>query len=567
MISQKLKLRLGAKINFIVLGIVLFLSIVIGAVVVQQVSAGIKNFAIEKAKGDLELSYRYLSTKYPGDWAIQDGKLYKGTTVLNDNFEIVDEIGNDTGDTVTIFQGDTRIATNVMDGGQRAVGTQVSEAVADVVLQKGENYYGEANVRGHSYQTAYMPIKNGSGEIIGIYYVGASQQMINTTINSFLTVFIIVLAAVMVLSVLITLWFTNRLKKRLTAISSALAHAGRGDFTTVISDKSGDELGDLAVNFNDMKENLSGMIQEVLQTSEQVAASSEELTAGAEESSKATEHVTKVMQDVASGAESQNSMVEESEKALEEVTIGITNIAESSSDVAEKGKYATEKAKQGGEFVEDTVKQINTIHQSVILSGQVIQLLGQRTKEIGEMSTLITDIANQTNLLALNAAIEAARAGEHGRGFAVVAGEVRKLAEQSQQSSAQISEMINEIQIDMERSSDSINQVKFEVQGGLAIVNKTQESFMEIVTSMEQIGAQIDEMAATAQQMSASAQQVSATVAGITTISKDNALHSQNVAASSEEQLASMEEITTSAAALSGMAMKLQDLMSKFKVN
>jgi methyl-accepting chemotaxis protein len=564
--KSKWKLNLGTKINLIVLGIIFFLSLVVGTVVVQQVTAGIKHIAIEKAKGDLGLAYRYIDNKYPGEWAIKNGKLYKGSTVMNENFEVVDKIGKDTGDTVTIIQEDTRISTNVIKDGGRAIGTQVSPEVANTVLKKGKNYYGEAEVAGNWYQTAYMPLKNRNGETIGILYVGASQKIIDTTIASFLKIFAMVLVVVILLSVLITLWFTRKLKKRLTAISHALDMAGKGDFTTDVVDDAGDELSNLSNSYNSMKENLRNMIYEVLQTSEQVAASSEELTAGAEQTSKATEQITEAIQQVASGAESQTVHVEESAKSLEEITIGIQHIAENSSSIAESGTQLTEKAKQGGEYVEKTAQQIHAIHQSVDISGEVMNLLDKRSQEIEEITKVITDIANQTNLLALNAAIEAARAGEHGKGFAVVADEVRKLAEQSQQSATQISELIKDIQADMVRSTDSINQVKVDVQDGLGIVEKTQASFNEILDSMEKIGVQIDEMAATAEQMSAGAQEVSATVTGITTISRETSMHSQSVAASTEEQLASMEEITASANALSKMAMNLQELMSKFKV-
>jgi methyl-accepting chemotaxis protein len=567
MMMKKLNLKLGTKINFIVLSIILFLSIAIGVVVVRQITAGIKAFAIEKAKGDLNLGYRYLTNKYAGDWTIKDGKLQKGSAVLNDNLQLVDEIGNDNGDTVTIFQGDTRIATNVMKDGKRALGTKVSQEVASVVLKEGKNYYGEANVAGLNYQTAYMPIKNGNGETIGIFYVGASQAMIDKTISSFIKVFIIVLIAIIVLSILIIMWFTRRLNHRLSIISTALDRAGSGDFTSKISDDSGDELSDLANSFNEMRDNLGSMIKKVLQMSHQVAHSSVELTAGAEQSSQAAEQITAIIQQVSSGAESQTTMVEETEKALEEVAIGIQNIAESSTDIAEKGKYAFEKAKQGGQFVEDTAKQIDTIYHSVNETGEAMKLLDQRSREIGEISTLISDIANQTNLLALNAAIEAARAGEQGKGFAVVASEVRKLAEQSQRSSARISVLIHEIQNNMVRSTDSISQVKLEVQNGLSVVGKTQGNFIEILRSMGQIGSQIDEMATTAQQMSACTQEVSATVAGITRISQENTMHTQSVAASTEEQLASMEEISASSAALSEIATNLQEQMTKFKIS
>lgn len=564
--KKNLKLKLGTKINLIVIGIVILLSVIIGIVVISKVTDGIKTFAIEKAKGDLAMSNLLIDNKFKGNWEIKEGKLYKGNQLLNENYELVDLIGAETGDTVTIFQGDTRIATNVMLNGERAVGTKISQEVADVVLKEGKNFNGEALVAGKNYQTAYMPIRNNSGDTIGILYVGASQGIIDQIMSSFLTVFIIVILSVMIIASLVVLIFTRKLKKRLEDISNALENAGEGNFTAVVVDHAGDELSDLAASYNNMKENLSSMIKMVMETSEQVASSSEELTAGAEQTSKATEQITEAIQQIANGSDNQTQSVEETARALEELAFGISNIAETSSSISETGSIASDRAKQGGDFVRETAQQMNMIHSSVNETSDVIKLLNEKSKQIGDISKVIIEIANQTNLLALNAAIEAARAGEHGKGFAVVADEVRKLAEQSQDSSSEISDLIRQIQSHMERSNGSMELVKQEVQNGLGIVTKTQDNFEEILQSMAEMGEQIDGMAATTQQMSASTQEVAATVTGVTTISKESSMHSQSVAASAEEQLASMEEISAAAHNLSTMAEGLQDTVSKFKI-
>ncbi|GAE30513.1 methyl-accepting chemotaxis protein [Halalkalibacter hemicellulosilyticus] len=563
---MKVKLKLGTKINLIVLAIILSLSTIVGVVVFNEITKGVKAFAIEKAKGDLSLAYRYIDNKYPGDWKIEDNLLYKGTTVMNENFEVVDKIGDDTGDTVTIFQGDTRIATNVMKDGNRAIGTQVSPEVVEKVLKSGEDFYGEAYVAGNMYQTAYMPIKNASDEIIGIFYVGASEKIIDSILSSFLIKFISVLVIMVVLSSVIVYWFTRRIKKRLSTITNALQCAGSGDFTTRVSDNAGDELSDLSTSYNQMTENIKVMINEVIETSEQVAASSEELTASAEQTSQATETITESIQQVANGAEHATASVQESATALEEVSKGVQSIAENASTISGVSSQATQKAKEGEELVGQTVQQINAISLSVNESGEVIKVLDNRSKEIGNITKAISAIAEQTNLLALNAAIEAARAGEHGKGFAVVADEVRKLAEQSQQSSSQISSLILEIQQDMDRSNSSIEQVTIDVNIGLDIVQQTEGSFKEILEFMERLVVQINDMAATAEEVSASTEEVAATVMGITQIATNTSSHSQNVAASAEEQLASMEEISASASSLSNMSESLQELIRKFKV-
>ncbi|MFZ3590275.1 methyl-accepting chemotaxis protein [Bacillus sp. DJP31] len=549
-----------------VLAVILSLSSIIGFVVYQEITNGIKEFAIEKAKGDLALANRYVDSEYPGDWNIKGEQLYKGKTLINGNFEIVDIIGNDTGDTVTVFHGDTRVTTNVMIDGERAIGTQVSQEVIDVVLKRGENYYGEADVAGNQYQTAYMPLKNASNEVIGIIYVGASQQIINTILSSFLVKFLTVLVIMIGLSFILIYWFTWRIKKRLTNITTALELAGDGDFTSQLHDNTGDELSNLSISFNLMSENFKKIMNEVIMTSELVASSSEELTASSEQTSKATELITESIQEVAKGAEHSTSSVEESSTALEEVSKGVQSIAENASSISEVSSLATQKAKDGEAFVTNTVLQINAISLSVNESGEVIKLLEQRSKEIGDITKVISGIAEQTNLLALNAAIEAARAGEHGKGFAVVADEVRKLAEQSQQSSSQISSLIHEIQQDMTRSNRSIEQVAIDVKDGLVIVQQTEGSFKEILGFMEELSSQITDMAATAEEISASSEEVTSTVIGITEISKGTSMHTQNVAASAQEQLASMEEVSASAYSLSKLADDLKELVNRFKV-
>ena len=377
---------------------------------------------------------------------------------------------------------------------------------------------------------------------------------------------IIVILVAMILSIAIGYGIARMISRPLKKVVTLVEQVANGDLTQSTDIDSKDEVGDLAKSMNAMVISLRKLMMDVMNTSQQVAASSEELTASAEQTSHATEEITNSIQGIATGAETSTASLEESAASLEEVTLGIQNIADSSNNISEASSQATTQAKMGGEYVGKTVQQIHAINESVNESSEAIKSLDKRSQEIGEITKVITEIANQTNLLALNAAIEAARAGEHGKGFAVVADEVRKLAEQSQQSSQQISKLINEIQVDMARSNDSIDQVKLDVKEGLTIVEKTEESFEVILDSLDKVGMQIDDMAATAEQMSASAQEVSANVASSTSMSRDSSMNAQTVAAATEEQLASMEEISSASNNLSEMAMNLQELVSKFKL-
>ncbi|EMA6343147.1 methyl-accepting chemotaxis protein [Bacillus cytotoxicus] len=360
----------------------------------------------------------------------------------------------------------------------------------------------------------------------------------------------------------VTLSITKPLKRLVTT-----AHQiSEGDLTQTIEIYSQDEIGQLAKGFNNMTQSLRTLISRINTSAGHVAAASEELTASVRQASEATEQITTAMEQVSSGAREQTSSVESGAVLLHNVTEGIQHVANSSSAIANSSSYTREKAENGGELVGKTVNQMNSIVKSVSQSDAVIQLLNDKSKQIGEILEVIQNIADQTNLLALNAAIEAARAGEHGKGFAIVADEVRKLAEQSSISSNEIGKLVSEIQEDMSKTVKSMNHVNEEVQLGLVVANETKQNFAEILYSTNEIAKQIESMVETANEMSKGANEVSISVGEIARTAQNNATSTQNIAASTEEQLASMEEIGSAAGTLSQMAEELQVLIEKFKI-
>lgn len=175
-------------------------------IVFSQVKNGIRKEVIYKARTDLELGYQYINMKYPGNWREIDGKLYKGDLLINDNVTLINDIVYYTGGTATLFHHKKRVTTNVMTkDGKRAIGTFVSAKVAKKVLEKGDIYLGPANVVGHNYQTAYMPLKNSKKEIIGMWYVGVSEEYINNyfslLVKDILFLFFTLLVAVTLVSI------------------------------------------------------------------------------------------------------------------------------------------------------------------------------------------------------------------------------------------------------------------------------------------------------------------------------------------------------------------------------
>lgn len=532
----------------------------------EQVENAAEEAAIQKVKTDLALSYQYIDAKYPGEWSVKDGELLKGHLKMNDNFGLVDDIAEMTDGTVTVFLGDTRVATNVIIDGNRAVGTQVSEAVANVVLNEGKTYYGEANVVGHQYQTGYMPIFDRNGEKVGIWYVGASQAFIEETIQQTMKIFLFILIGAIWAIILLMAWYTRRISRRLGKITEVMNAAGNGDFTKNIDVDSNDEIGKLIASFTTMKNNLKNLIDDVITTSNEVASSSQVLTANSDQTSKATEQITEAIQEVTFGTEKQVESAQVASEIVEEISTGMNQITTNIQNVTDAAVETNNAAIQGNQVVVKAVEQMNLINKKTEESSQVVHHLSDKSNEINEIIGLITAVADQTNLLALNAAIEAARAGEQGKGFAVVADEVRKLAEQSGKSAQQISQLIVEIQEESKRAVSAMDDSGGAVKEGITIIHDAGQAFETITNSIDNVSSQLQEVAAGIEQVTAGVDEMVLSTNKVKEITEQSGEYMQNVAASTEEQNASMQEVAGSAQKLTDLAEHLRQSVKVFRV-
>ena len=291
--------------------------------------------------------------------------------------------------------------------------------------------------------------------------------------------------------------FIRSIMKPINDLKEHAVTISKGDLTRTIKVKSNDEIGQLGRAFNEMVENLRNLVNKVNLNATQVAASAQELTAGAEQTTDATEQVSHAIQEVASSSEKQTSGVEETAKALDEIAHGVTLITDSSIKVSDLSRHTMNQAEIGGKVVSDVVNQMKSISDSVTESNVMIESLNERSKEVSTILNVITAIAEQTNLLSLNAAIEAARAGEHGRGFSVVAEEVRKLAEQSQQSAKEIDAIVQRIQMETENAVQKMAEVNEDVNTGVQISNEAIEKFQQILKGTTEIVPQMEEVSAT----------------------------------------------------------------------
>lgn len=376
----------------------------------------------------------------------------------------------------------------------------------------------------------------------------------------------------MVIAAVVAIALSYFLRRTITRVVSALLdelnQLEAGNLTATengILNRS-DEFGIIYQTLQKSKGKMRNLISTVRSQSEQLSASSQELYASADQSAQAANQVAASVTTMANGTEQQVVAADSAFSVVAEINSSMQLIAGNAEAVTEKSKQTAETARNGSTVIATAENQIKSIEKSVINSAIVVEKLGNRSKEIGQIVEAISQIAGQTNLLALNAAIEAARAGEQGRGFAVVADEVRKLAEQSQEAAKQISALINEIQTDTDNAVASMTEGKNEVKIGTEVVGKAGNTFNDIILLINQGSVQITEINDKIQHIAKSSEQIVASVQTIENLSKEAAGEMQTVSAATEETSASMEQIASSSQHLTKMAQELQAAISQFQI-
>ena len=380
------------------------------------------------------------------------------------------------------------------------------------------------------------------------------------------TTTLVSLIIVVVLSVITLVLLLRSIKNSVDTILEGARHIAAGDLRSKIMLDGDDEFAHIAHQFNTMVESMQKMIRKIKATATDVAGSSEELTANANQSAQVTQNVAQSITEVAEAAEKQMAIVTKSSATIDDFQHGLEEVITNQRHAREQTQATAQKATEGNSFVQSTVEQMNSIAQTVQQTGEIVGKLGERSKEIGNIVEIISNISGQTNLLALNAAIEAARAGEHGRGFAVVAEEVRKLAEESQNASQKISDLIQSIQEETSQAVASMEEGRREAEKGKENVTATGESFSEILSM---IGDVKKASLAVSERVLQLREDMSTIVDGMSevdTSAKGIGSESQNVSAATEEQAAGMEEIASSSRSLANMANDLQTETDKFKV-
>ena len=545
---------------------IIFACILIGILGYRSAADG---FAISlqlKAESNVKSVVEIMDTKYIGDWQIKNNQLYKGDALINNNDEIADYLGEMCEGHVTFFQGDTRIATTVKNNGQRMINTKASEKIISEVLTAGNFFTGSAEVVGENYQCAYLPIKNNSGQIIGMIFVGLPESSLDHVHRDFIFSILMAIAIIILVFGALSWKFIGKsiesLEKVVFVADDIAGGNLRGENLKITEN---DEIGELATAINKMQNELRELIGDIYKSSEKVASSSEELTASSAQTNEIIQQVAQNASEMNEGAIKQHATVNDLQATVDDMRKVMHELHASAREMGESAKVTQDKAMDGKAKVSFAIEKIQQIAEQSKRSAEVVDNLGKRSKEIETIVDTISDIAAQTNLLALNAAIEAARAGEHGRGFALVSDEVRKSAEQSATAAQNISELIAKILDDTNSAIKSMELGAVGVNEGSQSVSATGEAFALIEEQVENLNKNIQKSIDYIESVNTASHTISDAMGVLQEISNKSTEKIHSVSSATQEGSTAIHEMSEASEKLSELAQDMQNEVLKFK--
>lgn len=566
-------MNLKKKILAITIGPVLILGIITILFTVTMV----KNSMMDETKDALKGTAAATLAAYDqntGDYLeTSNGDIWKGSYNISKSENLVDRIKDNTGMDVTFFYGDKRIMTSAMDeNGNRILKSKAGDVIVEKVLNGGEEYFSEAvSIEGTLNYGYFMPVyQNGSDtDIVGMVFVGTNKQDKDAVVMRLLGSIVAAVVAIMLVCLLVSTKLASTISRNIRTSIKTVEKIAAGDLNVQVNNKllkSKDEIGDLSRVTITLRDAMQRTTLEINQNVQKLLEASSLLGTAADNTNGTMNKVRTAVNRI---VENSTEQAENLKSTSEHMRLMGDNITETSAEVEALNSNAA--------FMhESSEKAAETLANLQRINGEVEQIIGEvqeqtnRTndsvQQIYKATAFIASIAEETDLLSLNASIEAARAGENGKGFAVVAEQIKKLSEQSNQSSNEIEETAMMLSEDSQKAVEIMQKMQEIIMSQSESMKDTQKVVEEVVAQIANSMQSIQQIKETTEHLANVRNEVLQAVETLSNIAQDSVSGTKKTYEDTEEVVDTFKQVYMSAEQLREIADQLAGSVQYFHV-
>lgn len=557
----------------------IILEVVITVYAINALQEGMKSEAFNGLSNvcqSVGAAYEAVDT---GDYRLEGEVLYKGDYCVTDNVAVIDSFTEGSDVSVTLFYGDTRRATSLIDKetGSRIVGTKASDVVIDTVLQGGKDYYTDKiEINGENYYAYYKPVEDSSGKVVGMVFAGRPSADVDAIIVKqtasiggiavFILAISIVVCALLVKGIVKVVLHAKGLVENIADGHLNMQLSGGAAKISEAARNRTDEIGMMVSSMYGLVEKLQSMVANIKKSTENLMQSGDSLESMASQTSTTADEISHAVEDISKGAVTQA-------EDIESATTQVANMGEMIEQIVSGVKGLDEislSMKKADDESEQIISELSVSNDRTIDAIQKIDASVRTTNEsvgrIQEAINLITAIASETSLLALNASIEAARAGEAGRGFAVVASQISKLSEDSNNSAKTIEDIIIQLSADSEASVQIMAEVGEIINEQQRKLDETKDKFKDVSRGIETSMAETEKIYGQTKECDQARAQVTDVIQNLSAVAQQNAASTEETNAAMEELNATINLLAEAAKDLKDIAEELERDVSFFKV-
>lgn len=571
-----MKIFRNLKLQYKMLILAIIPVLIMGIVAILISNTVVKNKLLDDAKQKLKATSNAVLAAYDqnaGDYFVNaTGDVWKGAYNVSLSTPFIDDIAAKTGIEVTFFYNDTRLVTSLKDAdGKRILGSKAGDFLVENVLQDGnEVFTNRVLVDGTFYFGYYVPVhQNNSDEIIGMVFAGMPVKEIYASLNLITMIFTVAILVILVIAVIGCLLVSRGIAKSIRNSMDVVKQISEGNLNVEIEQSMldrKDEAGALSCNTQTLIDNLSAMIGKISNNTMTLNASSEEMNAAAGQAGNAVGNINDDLHNMLTGAVEQTGNAQNIKNSIHNMNIHLEKTLGEVDHLSDETKAMLDARND----VDKSLNQLDVSNQDVMTEVENIQKQTQQNNESVEKIiaavSYISDIADQTNLLSLNASIEAARAGETGKGFAVVAEEIGKLANQSNEASTEISELVNLLSYNSSQTMDIMDSVQDAMNDQTKKLVETANIFKQLQEHVSHVADGVDVIRDATVQLGKETDEIGKDIKNLSDIAQRNEDTVKGTISFSDEVLGTVNSVTEMSTEVSSSANDMAGVVSHFRM-